>query len=158
MPDSSPLSDAAARLVQQLPECAPLVAATGAWSLYAADCLVRHLLEEGWAGALALGWSVDRGDLVVEAGIGYLHLGPMVTEWRPVLPRSPLSPTPAAITAPVPLVLARRATCRECPRFDGHCTIAGCGCAGQGQPEALLSRCPLGRWPSPRASISAQEP
>ncbi len=142
-------------LVVHLAECAPLVADTGSHSRYAADCLVRHLLAGDplpavtWSRALALGLDPAAAALEVEAGIGFLRITPAAVAWRPVQPRSG-PPPPPPLPAPDALRIARLAACHACSRFgDGRCTIAGCGCAGQGTPAALLSKCPMGQWPPP---------
>lgn len=116
------------------------------------DCLVRALLAaegDAWSRALALGLDPAAGELVVEAGIGWLRITPAAVDWRPVLPRSGVSASPAPRSAPDALRIARLAVCEACDRYaGGRCGVAGCGCAGQGTPAALYSRCPLDRWPS----------
>jgi hypothetical protein len=132
------------------------------------DCLVRYLLRspagdsadprspadlppaaDVWQRALALGLAPAAVDLVVEAGIGRLRITPTEVDWRPVVAPTRAEPSPAPQPAPDPVRIARLAACEACSRFaQGRCTIAGCGCAGQGQPSALFSRCPLGLWPS----------
>ena len=142
----SPLSDLAASLVQRLPECAPLVSANGAWSKYAADCLVRHLLDTGWPGALALGLDPSTVELVIDAGIGRLRLTTDAQDWQPAATGAQPQTTP--LTAPPALVAARLEACASCDRYQNdRCSIAGCGCSGMAQRGNLLSRCPMGRWP-----------
>jgi hypothetical protein len=110
---------------------------------YALDCLVRHLLEAGWPGAIALGWQGD--ELKIEAGIGTLYLSATQQKWTPTVKGTP---PPQPKPAPPDLVAIRQATCATCPRYEsGRCQVAGCGCAGQGTPTALYSKCPLGLWP-----------
>jgi hypothetical protein len=100
------------------------------------DCLVRWLLANGW----------DGPQITVVAGIGTLTIGPSGQDWKPA---TQATPPPAPLPAPEPLRLARAAACAACDRFHAdHCTVAGCGCAGLGKPERLLSKCPLGRWPT----------
>ncbi len=146
MPAFSPSPDLVADLVRQLPGCGPLVAATGAWSKYSADCLVRHLQEAGWAGALALGLDPAAGELVVVAGIGRLRLTPDGQEWLPAAAGG--QPQPEPLPAPPELARARLEACAACSRYqNGRCTIAGCGCSGMAQRGNLLSKCPAGKWP-----------
>jgi hypothetical protein len=107
------------------------------------DCLVRWLREHGWAGAQSLGGAAP---LTICAGIGTLTIGPEGETWLPAIPATRATPP---LPAPDDLRTARLAACSTCDRFITRCTIAGCSCAGLGKPERLLSRCPLGRWPSP---------
>lgn len=127
----------------------------GAASAYAADCLVRHLLRmpgnlppaaKVWAAVLELGFDPTASDLVIAAGIGVLTITPTTIDWRPTV-------APTRSTPPIPADdatrTARQAACNACPRFvDRRCTVAGCGCAGQGQPAVYFSKCPLGKWPA----------
>lgn len=107
------------------------------------DCLARWLRTHGWAGAESLGITEP---VIVTAGIGTLRIGPDGQCWEPA---THAAPPPAPLPAPEPLRLARAAACAACDRFRAdHCTVAGCGCAGLGKPANLLSRCPLGKWPT----------
>jgi hypothetical protein len=122
------------------------------------DCLVRYLLADNqgtaaWSRALVLGLDPTAEELLIEAGIGRLKITPTETNWQPVIPTAPHAPSPPPIPAPDPLRIARAAVCQTCPRHDGHrCTVAGCGCAGQGTRGALFSKCPMGLWPTPQAA------
>lgn len=107
------------------------------------DCLVRWLIDNGWPGAVTLGATEP---LTIVAGIGTLKIGPDLLQWEPV---KPSAPTPMPAPAPEALRQQRQAACDQCPRYEhGRCTVAGCGCAGQGTPGALFSKCPLAKWPS----------
>jgi hypothetical protein len=104
--------------------------------------LVRWLREHGLAGAQSLGITEP---ITITAGIGTLRLGPDGECWEPA---TKATPPPAPLPAPEPLRLARLTACAACDRFrDDRCSVGGCGCAGLGKPERLLSKCPLGRWP-----------
>jgi hypothetical protein len=111
---------------------------------YALDCLVRHLLDAGWPGALALGWTGD--DLTIDAGIGSLYLSATKKTWTPTAKGTP---PPAPLPADPAITPARQAACDNCNRYEsGKCQVAGCGCAGQGNPSVRFSKCPLGKWPT----------
>lgn len=122
------------------------------------DCLVRYLLTDdqgasAWFRALELGLDPTAKELIIEAGIGRLKITSTETNWQPVIPNAPHASSPPPLPAPDPLRIARTAVCQTCPRHDGHrCTVAGCGCAGQGTPSALFSKCPKGLWPLPQAA------
>lgn len=99
-----------------------------------------------WSRAVALGLDPTAEQLVIQAGIGWLRITPTTVDWRPVQPRSAPPPPPPS-PAPEPLRLARLATCQACSRYIAdRCQVAGCGCAGLGNPAAQFSKCPLGRW------------
>ena len=115
---------------------------TGAESLYSLDCLVRYLLEAGWSGAIALGWQGD--NIKIEAGIGTLYLSATEQTWTPTAKGTP---PPAPLPADPAIAATRQAACDNCDRYEsGRCQVAGCGCAGQGNPSVRFSKCPLGKW------------
>lgn len=131
-------------LAEALPRCTDPVARYGAGHPFALDCLVRHLLDTGWPGALALGHDPAAGELVIQAGIGCLRVGPEAMVYQ-----SAAKPVPGAEPRPAPpaLAAARLSACGGCSSWaDGRCSAAGCGCAGLGRADLLSSRCPLGRW------------
>jgi hypothetical protein len=102
-----------------------------------------------WSRALALGLEPAADELVIEAGIGRLRLTPTTVEWSPVIAGDKARATIDRLTAPPDVQAARLAACRACTSYVAErCQIAGCGCAGLGNPAALLSKCPLDLWPS----------
>jgi len=115
---------------------------------YYGDHLIRHYRLLGLAA-----YHADHGtsgDLVtIAGGIGTLTMHADGREdWKPTLPDAPRQPAPAPLPADATLAAARRAVCASCDSMrDGRCSAAGCGCAGEAQPDVLSSRCPLGRWP-----------
>ena len=127
------------------PECDQQLARYGADHPFTLDCLVRHLQEFGWSGAVALGHDQTVGPLIITAGIGCLTVSPEGVHFQSATkPTSVVEPRPA----PVDLARARLEACASCSRYEhGRCTVAGCGCSGIGQRSQLNSRCPLGRWP-----------
>ena len=127
-------------------ECAVFADGAGSEHPHTLDCLVRHLQETGWAGALALGHDPDAGEMVTEAGIGRLRLTPTTAEFTPARQPGPQAPDPQPLPAPPDLAAKRRERCLACPSWADRCTVAGCSCAGLGMAERLLSRCPTGRW------------
>jgi hypothetical protein len=134
------------KISNHLKVCLKLLEDTG-HERYALDCLVRHLLETGWPGAIALGWTGE--DIKIEAGIGTLQLSATKQIWTPTAKGTPPPPAPIPIPAPPDLAASRQAVCATCPRYEsGRCQVAGCGCAGQGTPATLYSKCPLGLWPN----------
>ena len=148
----------------RLPICADIIAAKGAASPYVGDCVVRayqgsHLREV----CRELGWACDyTTSITVTAGIGSL-----VMTWtgnRLVAPPTPRaataapdaaapspspspSPSPERLPAPSDLREERERVCAGCTHHAAdRCLVAGCACAGLGQPAARFSRCPVGRW------------
>jgi len=140
-----------AEQLARLPACAAIVAAKGIDAPYLADCAVRayqgrHVAELCRDLDLACGAATE---LVIEAGIGRLTLAWTGNRCEPagrgtIAPRSIWA---EPLTAPPDLRDQRQALCSACRHHVGQrCTVAGCSCAGLGQPARRFSRCPIGAW------------
>jgi hypothetical protein len=121
--------------------------ATGPTSACTADTILRryqtrHL--DDWCRDLGL---VPRpNEVIIPAAIGTLVLRPGGTQFTPTS-SEPLSPPAQPLPAPENLAVHRCGLCGSCPHWrNDRCGVAGCACAGLGQPDHLLSRCPEGQW------------
>ena len=115
---------------------------------YVGDHVIRHYRSLGLAALLRdLDADPAMPELEIVGGIGRLVLRADGRDtWEPVTTHQA---PPVSLQAHPDLVAARLDTCRQCDSWrDDRCTVAGCGCTGQGHAERLLSRCPLGRWPT----------
>jgi len=141
--------------LERLAACRSIVAAKGASSPYVADCVVR-----AYQGAHVqilfrdLGWHIDRSvTVVIVAGIGTLRMAwtgnqlestsakPMSVGVAPAVEVAARLPAASAVRA------HRERLCASCThRGPERCTVAGCACAGLGEPAARFSRCPVGKW------------
>ena len=142
----TPLLDLAS--LAALPCCAATLHAKGQHPRYLADAAARHYAHRDLA-ALEhdLGRSLPDG-ATIAAGIGTLTLLRHEVLWNPVHVAPQSDPAPARRLASAELQSARLAACVTCGRLgEGGCEVAGCRCTGMGDPTALLSRCPLNRWP-----------
>ena len=138
--------------------CAAILALKGAESPYLRDCLVRHYQHQTYAMLAAdLGADPSAEAFTIVAGIGTLVLRPGGTQFSSAIPDtatavSNVPPSPqrfpdAPLEAPPAVADQRRQRCQCCARWShGRCQVAGCACAGLGQPDRLFSRCPEGRW------------
>lgn len=143
--------------IASLPCCADVVAAKGASSAYAADCLVRNYQGRHITDLCRdTGMPCEENTVItITAGIGTLRMtwfGNQFTsaakapekENRPI-EQQPATPQPLPATALVRM--ARASICRSCSHLaPDRCAIAGCACAGLGQPANHFSRCPIGKW------------
>ena len=71
------------------------------------------------------------------------------------------STTPVAPAPATPEIAAIRTTvCTNCTSLvNSKCSVAGCDCAGIGQPGIMSSRCPRGLWPAnPRIALPTGAP
>jgi len=141
--------------LERLGACRSIVAAKGASSPYVADCVVRayqgvhvqNLFND-------LGWHSDRSvTVVIVAGIGTLRMAWTgnhleSTSAKPVSVGAAPAVEVAARLLAAPAVRAHRESmCASCTHHGPErCTVAGCACAGLGEPAARFSRCPVGKW------------
>jgi len=140
--------------LERLGACRSIVAAKGASSPYVADCVVRayqgrHLADLCYD----LGWACDPATvIIIKAGIGTLRMtwtGNHLEDKRsaPATVHTAPLPAPVRLMASPNLRRERERICSDCThRVQDRCSIAGCACAGLGQPAARFSRCPVGRW------------
>jgi hypothetical protein len=136
-------------LTQSL-ECVPV--AVRDKPRYVGDHVIRHYRQLGLAALLKdLGADPGLQEYEIIGGIGRLVLRADGGEtWEPTLPETPRPPAPPPRPADPALAETRRAICQACDSWrELRCSAAGCGCAGEGRPEVLSSRCPLGKWPAP---------
>jgi hypothetical protein len=143
--------------IARLPCCADIVAAKGASSRYAADCVVRAYQGRHLADLCRdAGMPCDEATVVtIAAGIGILRMtwtGNQFTSGGSVRANIRMqSVQPEASPQPLPasddLRIARLGVCRACSHLaSDRCAVAGCACAGLGQPANRFSRCPIGKW------------
>ena len=136
------------RDLASLPCCAATLHAKGQHPRYLADAAARYYAHRDLA---ALERDLGRGlpdGATITAGIGTLTILRHEVLWEPVRGAVQADPAPARRLAPAELLSARQAACTTCDHLGaGGCEVAGCRCTGMGDPTALLSRCPLNRWP-----------
>ena len=129
----------------------PCVPATVRRPSIVADYVIRQYRHRGLAELLRDLQAEPVEQMTITGGIGTLTLhadGRQDWQPTPTIPAHVRPSAPAPRPADPALAAARRATCAACDAWRDRCTASGCGCAGEGKPEVLSSRCPLARWPS----------
>jgi hypothetical protein len=146
--------------IKRLAACRAIVADKGASSPYAADCVVRAYQGRHVADLCReAGMSCDEATVItITAGIGTLrmawtgnHFESATSVAVPPLPAAAAAISTAASPLPLPASPAvqheRTRICNQCRHLvSGRCSVAGCACAGLGQPANHFSRCPIGKW------------
>jgi hypothetical protein len=143
--------------IARLPCCAEVVAAKGAVSAYAADCLVRTYQGRHVSDLCRdAGMPCDETTIItIMAGIGTLRMAWTGNHFVPAVggQGSPQGGAASSLKEAMPLPAApavrdeRIAVCIRCQHLvSGRCSVAGCACAGLGQPKNRFSRCPVGKW------------
>ena len=125
---------------------------------YVGDHLIRHYGALGLAAYLRDACrDPATAETEIVGGIGRLVLRADGSDiWEPIdTGRTAQSAAPMPRHADPALAESRRAVCQACPSLvDFRCSVAGCGCAGEGKPGVWSSRCPLGKWPAADCPLS----
>lgn len=125
--------------------CAQVLQAKGNHYRYLADAAARYYSPRPISDLERdLGKEFPDG-VEIRAGIGTLTISRESSQWSPAISQPK---EVQRLQASPELAASRRSRCQECDRWANRCTVAGCSCAGLGDPSAALSRCPLNRWPS----------
>lgn len=142
--------------IARLPCCCDVVTAKGAASPYAADAVVRAYQGQHIADLCRdAGMPCDETTVItITAGIGTLRMawsGNQFTSTTSIEKANRPGEQQAAIAQPLPAtdqIKSERITiCRSCSHLaSDRCAVAGCACAGLGQPANHFSRCPIGKW------------
>jgi hypothetical protein len=143
--------------LERIAACRAIVAAKGASSPYVADCVVRAYQGRHIADLCHdAGVSCDEATVItIAAGIGTLRLAWTGNhfESRTCVEVPSNAGTATTDTLPMPLSASpavrqeRTSICTQCNHLvSDRCSVAGCACAGLGQPANRFSRCPIGKW------------